>query len=150
MLAGCVGGRWALGSPWRWDLPSCASAAVLVVAAAGLVCRRPTIGQRGVQLDLCKQSRPPSAKRNRLCPPRANPLPLTVWRRRPLQDSQEGAASLPYPSTSLYTLPVLRQFVHTHTYSIRMRTPTVSLSPPLCKFLIRTCCTIWRAQNTLG
>lgn len=41
---------------WRSEemhshIPSCASAAVLVVGAAGLVCCRPTIGQRGVQLD---------------------------------------------------------------------------------------------------
>lgn len=47
------GARW---SPW-WrgeemhsHIPSCASAAVLVVGAAGLVCCRPTIGQRGVEL----------------------------------------------------------------------------------------------------
>lgn len=48
----------AIWAPPRWrgeemhsHIPSCASAAVLVVGAAGLVCCRPTIGQRGVQLD---------------------------------------------------------------------------------------------------
>lgn len=39
------------------DIPSCASAAVLVVAAAGLVCCRPTIGQRGIELGGAMQMR---------------------------------------------------------------------------------------------
>lgn len=42
---------WWRGEEMHSHIPSCASAAVLVVGAAGLVCCRPTIGQRGVQLD---------------------------------------------------------------------------------------------------
>lgn len=61
-----VGARWTgdiLVPPpwWRGEemhshIPSCASAAVLVVGAAGLVCCRPTIGQRGVQLENTTQN----------------------------------------------------------------------------------------------
>lgn len=44
------------GSPALTDIPSEARAAVLVVAA-GLVCCRPTIGQRGIQLGVTNQGR---------------------------------------------------------------------------------------------
>lgn len=48
---GLSGPPWWRGEEMHSHIPSCASAAVLVVGAAGLVCCRPTIGQRGVQLN---------------------------------------------------------------------------------------------------
>lgn len=72
-LWGCRG-QGSPGPPPRWwgeemhsHIPSCASAAVLVVGAAGLVCCRPTIGQRGVQLEGATKRvvTPPERKRPR-------------------------------------------------------------------------------------
>lgn len=55
----------------RSHIPSCASAAVLVVGAAGLVCCRPTIGQRGGQSGYGTCERPreqkPTEKLNLSC-----------------------------------------------------------------------------------
>lgn len=50
---------WWRGEEMHSHIPSCASAAVLVVGAAGLVCCRPTIGQRGVQLDNATENMQP-------------------------------------------------------------------------------------------
>lgn len=50
--------RWR-GEEMYSHIPSCASAAVLVVGAAGLVCCRPTIGQRGVQFNNATEHKQP-------------------------------------------------------------------------------------------